>query len=86
MSQQINYPQRKFRSRSFTASIFLNEARTKNGPKQTKSVQLQKSYKDPATGDWKNFQITLFPDEIADAQLVLSEAHKYTRLKETSEQ
>ena len=45
-------PEKTFRIGSVSASVFLNEVETDNGKRQSRSVSIQRSYRDDK-GEWK---------------------------------
>ena len=80
--KQINHPAKKFRIRKISAAVF-EKADTKDGkPITRKSVSLQKSSKDSASGEWQNQQIFLLPDEIPAFITVAQKAYEHCALNE----
>jgi hypothetical protein len=70
-----------------SSAIFEKESTTKDGkPIMRKSVSIQKSNKDPDSGDWKNQQIFLFPHEIPALITVAQKAYEHCTLNEQSDE
>ena len=83
--KQIKHPVKKFRIRKISAAVF-EKADTKDGkPIARKSVSLQKSSKDSASGKWQNQQIFLLPDEIPALITVAQQAYEHCALNMQSE-
>jgi hypothetical protein len=83
--KQINYPKRKFRVKKITASIWEHKSDDK-GKEQTRfSIGIQKSTKNPASGEWENQQIFIHPDEIPALITVAQSAYQHCFLVEKTE-
>lgn len=87
MNDTNNYPKKKYRIKKLSSAIFEKESTTKGGESFTrKTVGLQKSTKNPETGDWKNQQIFLFPHEIPALITVAQKAYEHCTLNEQSDE
>ena len=76
-------PEKKFKVRDCTASVFANELNTPNGTTVVKSVVLQRTYKD----NDGNFQHTTSfrANDIPKAVLALNKAYDYLMSDEKAE-
>ena len=85
MDQEINYPSHEIRLGRTKAAIWANTKVGENGEKTVQhSVTLQRSYHDPATNEWKNQSLTLFPQEIPALMTVGRLAYEHCLVKETA--
>ncbi len=58
-----------------------------NGKKyMQKSINLQRSYKDPASGEWINKSISIFPNELLGLLIVTLKAAEHCMLVESTEE
>ena len=86
MSEDTNYPEKQFKMRGGISSAIWRTQVTKNGRTFDKfSIKLQKRYKDPATGEWKGFEVYLFPSEVHAFVTVAQAAYEYCMLAEETE-
>lgn len=71
-------PEKRFKVGACTASVFVNEVTTQNGPTQMKSVSLQRTYKDKDG----NFQSTssFGANDMPKAMLAMQKAYEYLML------
>jgi hypothetical protein len=87
MGDTINYPKKKFRIKGLSSAIFEKDSVTKQGePVKRRCVSIQKSSKDPASGEWKNQQIFLFPNEIPALITVANKAYEHCLVNENGEE
>ena len=77
--QQHTPPIKEFRAGHIKAAIWPNKVRQGDELVVQHSIKVQKSYKDPKSGDWKNIEINVFPSEIPDMRDVLERALEYCR-------
>ena len=83
--KQVNYPKRKFRIRKISAAVFEKED-SKDGKTFTKkSICIQKSTKDQASGEWQNQNVFLSVNELPALVAVAQQAYTYCELNEQSE-
>lgn len=86
MSEEVNYPERKFKARGGISAAIWRTQSTKNGRTVDRfSINLQKRYMDPTTGEWKGSELHLFPSEIPALLTVASEAYKHCMLVEQAD-
>ena len=84
--QEPNYPQWEVRAANLKAACWENDKVGQNGNQYVqKSFNFQKSYKDPATGNWVNKGFTVFPNEILALLILTLKAAEYCLLVETGE-
>ena len=76
-------PEKKFKVGACSASVFVNQANTKNGNVVTKSVSLQRTYKDK-DGNWQHAS-SFREHDIPKAMLALQHAYEYLVLEKTGE-
>ena len=85
--QEQKYPECDFRVGNVKASIWGNDKLDQNGKAYVqKSINLQRSYRDPATGEWVNKGFTIFPNEILGLLIVTIKAAEHCLLVESTEQ
>ena len=84
--KQINYPKKKFRIRKISAAVFEKEDSKDGRPFTKKSVSIQKSTKDSASGGWQNQTIFLSPNELPALIAVAQQSYNYCELNEQSEE
>ena len=83
-SGQHQQPVKEFRAGAISAAVWRNEIE-RNGRTITQhSVQLQKRYRDPESGEWRDSS-SLFPNDLPKAQLLLAKAFEYICLKQGEE-
>jgi hypothetical protein len=86
MADEIRYPEKQIRIANISTAIWRTKA-DKNGRMVDRfSIKLQKGYKDPATGEWQNTEIWLFPSEIPALLTVAQKAYEHCMLSEKSEE
>ncbi len=73
-------PEKKFKVGACTASVFVNEVQTSDGPTTMKSVSLQRAYQDKKTGDFKH-TTSFKKDDIPKAILAVNKAYEYLALE-----
>ena len=79
-----NAPEKKFRASPVAATIWANEAKTKEGEtKMFRTISLERSYRDK-DGVWQNTTFMRVND-IPKAVLVLQKAYEYITFKEESD-
>lgn len=79
-----NTPEKKFRASPITATIWTNEAPSKDGePRIYRTVSLERSYKDKE-GAWKSTG-SLRVNDLPKAILVLNKAFEYISIKDDSD-
>ena len=84
--EEINYPRCEFKVANLKAAVWANNKVDQNGKSYVqKTINLQKSYKDPATGNWVNKGITVFPNEILALLIVTFKAAEHCLLVEPTE-
>lgn len=85
LKQQMktNKPAHKIRSGAISATIWLNEQDTPNGPVSYKTVTFERSYKDK-NGNWQSTN-KLRANDIPRAVLVLNKAYEHLALGEEQE-
>lgn len=66
-------PEKIFRAGVCSASVFLNERQTADGPVALPSVSFSCRYRDEASGEWKDAS-SMSPNEVARALVVLQQA------------
>ncbi len=78
-----NTPEKKFRASPVTATIWTNEAKTKDGDiKIFRTISLERSYKDKE-GNWKSTS-SFRVNDLPKATLVLNKAFEYISIKDES--
>ena len=81
-----NSPQREFRVSNLKAALWENSKVDQNGKSYVQTtINLQKSYKDPANGNWVNKSITVFPNEILPLLMVMFKAAEHCLLADPPE-
>ncbi|MGM5480003.1 MAG: hypothetical protein ACQESC_00920 [Nanobdellota archaeon] len=76
-----NSPEKKFRAGPVTATIWVNEVKTKEGESRSfRTISLERSYKDKE-GNWNNTS-SLRVNDLPRATLVLNKAFEYINIKE----
>ena len=76
-----NKPEKKFRASPVTATIWVNEATTKDGEKAFyRTISLERSFKDKE-GEWQKTN-SLRTNDLPKALLVLNKSYEYIALKE----
>ena len=81
-----NSPKHEFRVSNLKAALWENSKVDQNGKSYVqKTINLQKSYKDPATGNWVNKGITVFPNEILALLIVTLKAAEHCLLVESTD-
>jgi hypothetical protein len=83
--KQINYPKKKFRIRKISAAVFEKEDSKDGRPFTKKSICIQKSIKDQASGEWQNQNVFLSVNELPAMIAVAQQAYNYCELNEQSE-
>ena len=73
-------PEKKFKVGACTASVFVNEVKTDDGPVPIKSVSLQRAYKDK-NGEFQH-TTSFKANDIPKAVLALNKAFEYLTLAE----
>lgn len=76
-------PEKSFRAGHITAAIWSHEEQEDGRTVVKKSIRLQKRYKDKE-GAWRSTE-TLFPHELAHAEIVVRKAAEYILLHESGE-
>lgn len=86
MSQsKINNPSQSYRIGRVSAAIWSSKTE-KNGRKiEQFSIQIQKRYKDPETGEWKGSQVNLFPSDLPAIIKVAEKAYEHCLLKSSED-
>lgn len=79
----MSQPKATFRSGSCSASVFSNTRQEGDRVYEQQSISFQRRYFDKESGEWKNTS-SLGVSDLADAILVLQEAMRFTKLKETT--
>lgn len=80
--KQINYPKKKFRIRKISSAVFEKEDSKDGRPFTKKSICIQKSTKDQASGEWQNQTIFLLPHELPALITVAQQAYQHCELNE----
>ena len=76
-----NTPEKKFRASPISATIWANEATTKEGEtKLYRTITLERTYKDK-DGVWKSTN-SLRNNDLPKAILVLNKAYEYINIRE----
>mgnify|MGYP006297724397 FL=1 len=76
-----NTPEKKFRAAPVTATIWVNEVKTKDGDVRSfRTISLERSYKDKE-GNWHNTG-SMRVNDLPKAVLVLNKAYEYISVKE----
>ena len=76
-----NTPEKKFRASPVSATIWANEAKTKEGETRLyRTVSLERAYKDKE-GVWKS-TTSLRTNDLPKAILVLNKSYEYVTIKE----
>ncbi len=79
-----NMPEKTFRASPVSATIWANEATTKDGEtKMFRTISLERTYKDK-DGNWKKTN-SLRTNDLPKAMLVLNKAFEYISLQEDSQ-
>ena len=73
-------PEKKFSTGAIVATVWKNEANTKEGPKQYRTVSFARRYKDKE-GNWKD-AASLRVNDLPRAALVLQRAYEYLVFKD----
>lgn len=85
MSEKINYPKKKFRIRKISAAVFEKEDSKGKRPFTKKTVCIQKSIQDKASGEWQNQNIFLLASELPALIAVAQKAYAFCEMSEQSE-
>ncbi|MCP4679929.1 MAG: hypothetical protein GY854_31440 [Deltaproteobacteria bacterium] len=78
-------PEKVFRIGAVSGSVFVNEVDTEGGKRQIRNVNLQRRYRDDASGDWKSassFGLADLPAAITVMKMAL--AHVASEEAETT--
>jgi len=86
MTEEIKYPEKQFRIVNISSAIWRTQADKNGRPVDRFSIKVQKSYKDPATGEWQNTEIWLFPSEIPPLLTVAQKAYEHCMVNIKSEE
>lgn len=79
-----NKPEKKFRASPITATIWVNEATSKDGEKAFyRTISLERSFKDKE-GAWQK-TTSLRVNDLPKATLVLNKSYEFIALKEEGE-
>ena len=79
-----NKPEKKFRASPVTATVWTNEAKSKDGePRMFRTISLERSYRDKE-GAWQS-TTSLRVNDLPKAVLVLNKAFEYVMLKESGD-
>lgn len=80
-----NAPEKKFRASPVAATVWANEAKTKEGEATMfRTISLERSYRDK-DGVWQNTS-SMRVNDLPKAILVLQKAYEYVTFKEESDQ
>ena len=80
-----NTPEKKFRASPVTATIWANEAKTKEGETRLfRTISLERSYRDKE-GVWKSTS-SLRANDLPKAVLVLNKAYEYISMQEADDE
>ena len=85
MENEVKYPEKQFRIRSVSSAIWRTEVQRDGRTVTRFSIKLQKSYQDPASGEWQNTELYLFPSEIPALLTVAQKSYEHCMLKEQEE-
>ena len=83
--KQINYPKKRFRIRRVSAAVFQKEDSKEGRPFTKKSICIQKSIKDQASGEWQNQNVFLSASELPALIAVAEQAYLFCEMNEQSE-
>lgn len=86
MTEDVKYPEHQFKIGNISCAIWHTQEDKNGRTIDTFSIKVQKSYKDPATGEWKNTEIWLFPSEIPPLLTTAQKAYEHCMLSEKSEE
>ena len=76
-----NTPEKKFKASPVTATIWVNEVKSKDGDVRSfRTISLERSYKDKE-GSWQNTS-SLRVNDLPKAVLVLNKAYEYVSIRE----
>ena len=86
MNTEPKYPEREFRAKGISAAVW-RKTETKNGATYDRfSIKVQKSYRDPLSGEWIKAEMYVFPQEIPQLIAVANKAYLHCTVTEKSEE
>jgi ribonucleotide reductase alpha subunit len=78
-----NKPKAQFRNANLKAAVWENKTEKDGKITLQNTISIQKSYKDPKSNEWVNYEIRLFPSEIPQLISVAQQAYEECALKKT---
>jgi hypothetical protein len=81
MTKKNNKPVAQYRNGNIKSCVWQNKAEKGKIPTVRNTISIQKSYKDPKSGEWVNLELRLFPAEAARLVSVLQAAYESCVLK-----
>lgn len=76
-----NKPAAQYRNGNLKSCIWQNKSQQNGQTALRSTISIQKSYRDPKTGEWVNFELRLFPSEALRLVSVLQAAYESCVLK-----
>ena len=77
-------PVKTFRIGRITSALWKREVETEGTPKTRYSVKIQKSFKDPKSGEWQTYDMYLNPAELLVLAALAQKAYDYAVIQEDS--
>ena len=76
-----NKPVEQYRNGNLKSCVWQNKVKKEGQTTLRNTISIQKSYKDAESGEWVNFELRLFPSEVARLVSVLQAAYESCVLK-----
>ena len=81
-NENKNQPEKKFRAGAVSATVWLNQAQTKEGKSTAyRTISIERSYKDK-NEQWQNTN-SMRVNDLPRATLVLTKAYEYLAMRES---
>jgi len=85
MTKEVEYPEKTFRIGRITCALWKREVEIEGRSRTRFSAKLQKSYKDPKSGEWQSYDMYLSPVELPVLEALIRKAYDHSMVQEDTD-